>query len=285
MLKVIPIAAESLGVRSMATFVETTDVKIFIDPGVALGPYRNRLSPHYLEIEALKRSWEKVIKFTKKSDVIVITHYHYDHYNPDQVWMFKDKILLIKDPNTTNHSQNQRGSRFLKLVAPFVKDCKIADGKTFPYGNTTVQISEPVSHGPGKRLGKVIQVAIQVNEKRFLFTSDIQGPCNEEHMQFIRRIEPTFLYIDGPPFYMVGNRFPRFSYSKFLTYLEEIAEMRTLETLIIDHHSLRVQNWKSFLKINKKTNIVSAAEFLGKDETLLEANRKQLYFNHVGIRI
>ena len=278
MLKVIPIAAESLGVRSMATFLETADVKIFIDPGVALGPYRNRLSPHRVEIEALKRSWEKVTEFTKISDVIVITHYHYDHYNPDQVWMFNDKTLLVKDPYVTNHSQKQRGSRFLNLISPVVRNCEIADGRTFRYGNTTVQISEPVPHDPGTRLGKVIQVAILTSEKRFLFTSDIQGPCNEEHMQFIRRIEPTILYIDGPPFYIVGNRFPRSSYMKFLTYLDEIAEMKTIEALIIDHHSLRVQNWKSFLKFHRKNSIVSVAEFLGKDETLLEANRKQLYF-------
>ncbi len=37
-IKVVPLAAESLGVRSMCTFVETSDVKILFNAGIALGP-------------------------------------------------------------------------------------------------------------------------------------------------------------------------------------------------------------------------------------------------------
>jgi len=37
-MKVLPVAFDSFGARSMATYVETKDVKIFIDPAVALSP-------------------------------------------------------------------------------------------------------------------------------------------------------------------------------------------------------------------------------------------------------
>jgi len=40
-MKIVPVASESLGVRSMATFVEIGKLKVFIDPGAALGPKRS----------------------------------------------------------------------------------------------------------------------------------------------------------------------------------------------------------------------------------------------------
>ena len=52
-MKIIPIASDSLGVRSMATYVETKDCKILIDPSAALGPKRYGLPPHNKELEAL----------------------------------------------------------------------------------------------------------------------------------------------------------------------------------------------------------------------------------------
>jgi len=43
-VKIIPLAFESFGVRSMATYVET-DQKILIDPGTSLGPKRFGFPP------------------------------------------------------------------------------------------------------------------------------------------------------------------------------------------------------------------------------------------------
>jgi predicted metallo-beta-lactamase superfamily hydrolase len=37
-MKVIPLAADSLGVRSMATYVEVADTGVLIDPGATLAP-------------------------------------------------------------------------------------------------------------------------------------------------------------------------------------------------------------------------------------------------------
>ena len=44
-ISVIPVAAESLGVRSMCTFVETCDIKILLDAGVSLCPTRFGSTP------------------------------------------------------------------------------------------------------------------------------------------------------------------------------------------------------------------------------------------------
>ena len=38
-MKVVPLAAESLGVRSMCTYVEAGGTGLLIDPGTTLAPY------------------------------------------------------------------------------------------------------------------------------------------------------------------------------------------------------------------------------------------------------
>ena len=44
-MNITPLAADSLGARSMATLVATPDVTILLDPSVRLGPYRYDLPP------------------------------------------------------------------------------------------------------------------------------------------------------------------------------------------------------------------------------------------------
>jgi predicted metallo-beta-lactamase superfamily hydrolase len=48
-MKILPVAFESMGVRSMATYVETSDLRIFIDPGVSVSPDRYSMPPHTVE--------------------------------------------------------------------------------------------------------------------------------------------------------------------------------------------------------------------------------------------
>src|SRR2546430_9453230 len=55
-VRVIPLAAESLGVRSMATYVEAGDLGILIDPGATLAPTRWGLPPAEAEGQALRRA-------------------------------------------------------------------------------------------------------------------------------------------------------------------------------------------------------------------------------------
>ena len=60
-MKITPLAADSMGTRSMATFVETGDCRILIDPGAELGPMRYGLAPHPLELYCLDKHLERFI--------------------------------------------------------------------------------------------------------------------------------------------------------------------------------------------------------------------------------
>jgi len=80
-IKVKPIASENLGVRSMALYAETPDVRILFDLGVSLG-LRFRLLPHPIEYRRLYESREELRVYVEKAEVVTASHYHFDHITP-----------------------------------------------------------------------------------------------------------------------------------------------------------------------------------------------------------
>ena len=54
-MEFIPLAEESLGVRSVAAYLATGDVKILLDTGISLAPKRYGLPPHPREVERAKQ--------------------------------------------------------------------------------------------------------------------------------------------------------------------------------------------------------------------------------------
>ncbi len=186
-MKIIPIAADSLGTRSMATFVETADCGIFIDPAVSLAPKRYSLPPHELEYRRMEEHREKIKEYAARADVLVITHYHYDHHDPFSE-MFKGKTMLIKHPaENINHSQKGRAGFFLNRVRGLPEVIEYADGREFSFGKTLLRFSDSVFHGTSGRLGFVIEVCIREGEECFFFTSDVEGPNTKEQTDFIIR--------------------------------------------------------------------------------------------------
>ena len=55
-IRLVPLAAESLGVRLMCTYVENPDAKILLNAGVSLGPKRFGLPPHPEEFKAAEKA-------------------------------------------------------------------------------------------------------------------------------------------------------------------------------------------------------------------------------------
>ena len=84
-MRVIPLAAESLGVRSMATYVEAGDLGILIDPGATLAPTRWGLPPAEAEWQALRRANDRISAYATRARLIFVSHYHEDHFRSDQI--------------------------------------------------------------------------------------------------------------------------------------------------------------------------------------------------------
>ena len=69
-IKVTPIAAESLGVRSMCTLIETPSLRVLLDAGVSLSPNRFRLPPHPQEFKAIKSARQKIAEFAENAEKV-----------------------------------------------------------------------------------------------------------------------------------------------------------------------------------------------------------------------
>jgi len=265
----------------MATYIETKDVKIFIDPGVSISPNRYSLPPCKIELERYHSMWEVVRYWASAADIIIVTHYHYDHHNPDEPEVYQDKDVFLKHPREfINESQKERAEYFLTRIESYARSINIADDTTLSFGRTRLAFSRPVFHGVSARLGYVIQVFIE-EDKRFIFTSDVQGPVNKEAVNFIIEKQPHSMIIDGPLTYLLGSHYRQEDIDASLENLKRIIAETPIENLVIDHHLLRDLDWQDYLKaldnIKNGVFICSAARFLGKKEDLLEARRKEIY--------
>lgn len=280
-MKIVPIASDSMGTRSMATYVETKNCKILIDPGVALGPRRYGLPPHPLELEKLQEDWENILKFSEKAEIMIVTHYHYDHHNPDHPEIYEGKDTYIKHPTEKiNISQKNRAKYFIEKLGKLPNTLEFCDGKTFSYDETLIKFSPPVFHGTNAKLGYVVEVSITCGDERFLFTSDVEGPTQKDQVEFIINENPDILYLDGPMTYMLGYRYSAKSLEESVENMIRILKKTRVRKMIVDHHFLRDLQWKERIKKVIEIGgekVITAAEFYGKENLMLEARRKELY--------
>ena len=289
--KIKLIGFDSMGTRAMATVIDISGAKIFIDPGVSFAPKRYGLPPHPKELERFEKHLDEVHKEVVDSDYIVITHYHRDHYlyRDGEEEYYRGKHLYIKHPEENiNPSQKIRAYVLLKKknVKNLVKSLNIADGNRFTIDdNIVLEFSKPVPHGcEGTKLGYVVMAYISCEDISILHASDVQGPMNTKAKNFIIEKDPDILIISGPPTYMEGRKISSKDVETSLANMKEIiGNTINLNTIILDHHLLRDLDYKErirdLLVIAKKNNIrvLTAAEYCGKPVEQLEALRKKLW--------
>ncbi|MDI3475242.1 MAG: uncharacterized protein PWQ79_554 [Thermococcaceae archaeon] len=285
-MRVIPLAAESLGVRSLATFVEAGGIKILIDPGVALGPRRYGLPPANVEIESLHQMRRKIQGYARKADVVTISHYHYDHHTPFFEGLYESssealakeiyagKLLFIKHPRENiNFSQRKRAWAFLKNAEPIAKKIEYADGRSFDLGGVTLEFSPAVPHGSeGSKLGFVVMVLIDDGRERVIHASDIQL-LSRKAIEWIIDKNPDLLITGGPPTYL-GPRAAG-SWEIGVENLNEIIRETNAE-IILDHHIVRDKRYPEFFdELEKRPK--TFAGYLKVEDRPLEAYRRELH--------
>jgi uncharacterized protein len=296
-IKMIPLAAESFGVRSMCTLVETPDVKILLDAGVSLAPYRFSMLPHPIEFQTIARLRKRIEEAAEKAQVVTISHYHFDHHTPSyEDWLvnwtedsetarkiYQNKTVLMKNPKEKiNASQRQRAWLFQKTGGKYAQKLEVADGKEFIFGETKLRFSTAVPHGlEDSMLGWVVMATVEFGGERFMHAPDVQGPMSTHTAEFIRAEKPDVLMVGGPPFYLGGFKVDENQLQKGLTNLISIIE--AVPVTIIEHHALRDAQWgirvePIYLAAEKAGHrVVTAAEFAGEENLFLESKRRQLY--------
>lgn len=296
-IKITPLAAESFGVRSMCTFVETPDVKVLLDAGVSLCPYRFGLPPHPIEFRTINTLRKRIAEAAEKAEVITISHYHFDHHTPSyEDWLvnwteanetarqiYQDKKVLMKNPKEKiNASQRQRAWLFQKTGGKYAAALEPADARVFHFGQTTLLFSEAVPHGPdNSMLGWVIMTLIEYADERFMFAPDVQGPMSTRTMELIKSAKPQVILVGGPPFYLSSFKVDEAQLQLGLKNLESIVEH--VPVTILEHHALRDEEWLQKTKqvydvaLRVGHSVLTAAEFVGVKSNFLESKRKQLY--------
>ena len=296
-IKVTPLAAESFGVRSMCTLVETPDVSVLFDAGISLAPYRFNLPPHPTEFQTISRLRKVIAQAADEASVTTISHYHFDHHTPSfEDWVanwtedgatarqiYHDKTVLVKNPKENiNASQRQRAWMFKKTGGKYAKAVEVADGKTFSFGNTKLRFSEAVVHGSEDPiLGWVVMTTVEYGEERFMFSPDVQGPMAKRTTELILATKPQMIMLGGPPLYLGGFRVDLAQLEKGIFNLERIVE--EVPNVVLEHHALRDEDWRSkigrvFARAAEKGHTMqTAAEYSGVENSFLESKRKQLY--------
>lgn len=277
-MKIVPLAAESLGVRSMATYVECGQARILIDPGAALGPKRYNLPPADEEWEAFRRANDRIAGYAARAVMVCVSHYHQDHfwYDPGiyagrTVWAKNPRRMI--DPGQERHAQ--------VLWAGIKARCLLdsAEGKSYDFPDAAVKASPPLAHGAeGSGFGYV--VALTVTEKtdgfRFVHASDVQGPISPVATAYLIREKPHLLYLSGPPSYIeaqIGTSVVEQGIDNLLRIIEA-----TGCRVIMDHYALRDLHWEErFRRLWETEKVVTAAGYLGRSDELLEANRSRLW--------
>lgn len=283
------VAADSMGVRSLATFVDMCGVSVGIDLGAALAPRRFGLPPHRVEYERLEGALDTARRLVRESDVIVITHYHYDHYIRGEPEIYYGKRLLVKSiERDINWSQRFRGYMFLKRSGLVDRAYVVpGDSSTFTLDRLVIELSKPVWHGePGSRVGKVLMVRILCEGDSLIFTSDVQGPADPDAISILRswsKPRPNLIVLGGPPTYFSGILVAEDAVRKGLDGLEIVLRDVRPEVLVVDHHLLRDIGYLKHIERHARVaselgvKLMTAAEYEGRPVEQLEARRKELW--------
>jgi hypothetical protein len=277
-VNVVPLAADSLGVRSMATYVECGQTRILIDPGAVLAPNRFGLAPADEEWEALKRANDRISAYATRAGIIFLSHYHEDHFRHDP-GLYQGRTVWAKDARRMiNPRQAQRARELWKSIGA---TCRLdsAEGRVMETAEARLCASPPLAHGmEGTGLGYVVALTVtDLREgKRFVHASDVQGPLSAVAAAYLIRERPDLLYLSGPPAYLesqLGSALIDQGVDQLLRVVDQ-----TGCRVILDHHALRDPSYPDRLQRLWQTGrVVTAAGFLGMDDAPLESRRRTLW--------
>jgi uncharacterized protein len=277
-MKIIPLAAESLGVRSMATYVEAGGTGLLIDPGATLAPARYGLPPSTEEWDALKRANDRISAYATRSRYVFVSHYHDDHFRSDPA-SYVGRVVLAKDPRRMVSGAQSRRAHELWTALEGQARVQPADGMALTTPDLDLAISPPLPHGiEGTTLGYLVALTVvdYREHQRFVFASDVQGPLSAVATAWLIQQRPTTLYLSGPPSYL-ERELGTVAIDRAVDNLRRILDATGCR-VIMDHYALRDPRFSTrFEGLWQTGRVVTAAGHLGIEVQPLEARRERLW--------
>ena len=274
------IGTESLGVRGLSCFVNAGKRRILIDPGVALGYIRHGLLPHPLQVAEGERVRQRIIEALTEATDIVFSHFHGDHVplreaNPYQLAIrhlpvtFQNVCCWSKSMDSLGEKMKQRAQDLRELLGP---NFHVAEG----ISDGPMTFSKAMPHGAkGSKRGTVMMTRINLGDKVFLHTSDIQL-LDPATVNFIIAWQADIVLAAGPPLYLETLT----DELRTVAWQNALRLATTVDILILDHHLMRDRQglkWLDALSAEAGKQVYCAADFMGRKRLLLEAERAALY--------
>jgi len=280
-MKIIPLAADSLGVRSMSTYVEAGGTGVLIDPGATLAPARYGLPPSGEEWDALRRANDRISAYATRARYVFVSHYHDDHFRSDPTF-YGDRVVLAKDPRRmVSGAQARRAQALWGALASQGTPARIqpADGAALTTPDLDLHVSPPLAHGTeGTTLGYVVALTLvdYREHQRFVFASDVQGPLSPVAAAWLIQQRPTTLYLSGPPSY-VEREVGTAAIDRAVDNLRRIVDTTGCR-VIMDHYAMRDRRAEArFERLWETGRVVTAAAHLGVAAQPLESRRDRLW--------
>jgi hypothetical protein len=141
-----------------------------------------------------------------------------------------------------------------------------ADGRRFRIGDTIVRFSPPMFHGVEyASTGWVLGVIVEHGGKKFLYSSDLQGPALEDYVAWIISEGPDVLVLDGPATYLLGPFQSKANLDRAIRNCVRTVRETNAGLTILDHHLTREANFRSKLQQAFSAGAMTAAAVLGKE--------------------
>lgn len=279
-IRILPIASDSMGVRSMACAIETPDLKILLDPGCTLGPHKEFKIPHPLEWQKNRFFTQNIINYAQQADLLFVSHFHQDHFKspfPDYFYLhtdpeianeiYRNKIIIHKSIDDLRHFQHERALKLQTLWKKVAKKIiKIENGNEpiYSQGSTLIFSMLEFHHSkPETHLGKIQPLRIQMDTEEIWFFSDVHGFIfPDDRKKILNELERNFGAYDkqNQSLTAVKNRILIFGGAPlhFLNKPKIMAELRSFyialfqyfDGILCDHHPYRSSD------ISKWTNLM-----------------------------
>jgi len=227
-----------------------------------------------------------------------------NHLAPPQEDEFEDPVERLSSALSRDYGDYQKrrqeilakGRRWFEKLAtnlwsrqPWVKEIELrdgtkvvwGDGRRFEFGDTTLEILEPWFHGVEyDRTGWVTPIVIRSSNRVVFYSSDLMGPEIEDYAEYVVKLEPDAVILDGPPTYLFPYMLNRINLQRAVENAVAIVKSRP-ELVIYDHHLQREKRWRErvaevFAEAQKSgVKVITAAEYLGSRPLIDELGEKE----------
>jgi predicted metallo-beta-lactamase superfamily hydrolase len=242
---------DSLGAKSSSVLVETPDVSILIDPGASSmqkGFPMSRLKKTFYRLRALR----KISGTANRAQIIVISHYHYDHYcrlnlrSTDCAGMYRNKLVFTKNPNQyINFSQWARArSFFSQIVKKFRKGSRLEERFTGPQNADFPDPEEEIPLAMSKDFKDYQQRRNEVLDKgRKWFNSLCKMWASNQWIPELNFGNTKFMFSDDKRV-EVGNTVLRFSHPLF--HGVEYDRLGWVSSTVVEHNGVKLLHSSDF---------------------------------------